>query len=535
MTPLDNAGAPPAPLNRKQRNKLKMQARRQLRASESSPRSASAPDGAAGPTQPSAELLYRAALRQKEVADRAGARRRYEAALKIDPDNIHALTNLSNIYCDEMRFDEAIALGRRATEIEPRISIIWSNLSQCYWRKGDLDAAEDCANRALRAEAAPPRFAWHAAGKIAYMRGRLKDAAACLAKGLESAPEDKELRIDAAMVVLASGNYQEGLQLYEVRWQRKMPSLYMDCGIPLWQGQPLEGKTVLVYGEEGLGDVIQFARFVPRLKQLGAAETILAVPRECMRLFEHSNLADRVVEAEVDVPAAHYRISVVTLVWRLGITLETAGPEPYLVPAPGAAPLPPHPLFSGDGPAPKLKVGLVWAGGHEQLITHHEKSLPLAALHPLLELPGVAFYSIQKGRTREAELAGDAVARERIVDLAPLIHDFADTATMVDQLDLVISACTSPAHLSGGLGIPTWIMSPYARCWRWLRDGRETTPWYDAVRLFTQPAPNDWASVVAAVKARLEQVLAAPEDSEAGGRPEFLRSPEGEAERGPQI
>jgi len=259
---------------------------------------------------------------------------------------------------------------------------------------------------------------------------------------------------------------------------------------PMWLGkEPIAGKTILIYQEEGLGDAIQFARYVPMVAAQGA-RVVLMVADTLVPLLSELPGVVRCIPRSVN-PAlefdAHCGITSLPLAFatRLGTIPASV---PYL-PAPDPARV--RIWEEWLGPRQKLRVGLVWSGNPGQS-DDHNRSMPLRTLLPLLELDA-AFVSLQKDpRPGDREL----LAQTRIIDLTVHLTDFAETAALVSCLDLVISVCTSTAHLSGALACPTWVLLPHTPDWRWLLD-RDDSPWYPTLRLFRQGADGNWASAVA--------------------------------------
>jgi hypothetical protein len=270
--------------------------------------------------------------------------------------------------------------------------------------------------------------------------------------------------------------------------------------LPLWQGEALDGKTLFVYAEQGLGDTIQFARFLPLVAKRGARVVFDCQP-ELVRLLSGLAGVDELrpqFQAN-PLPAADFHVPLLSLPGRLGITLATVpSAVPYLsAPLAVIGPNVPRP------PATRLAVGLVWAGRPEHA-NDRNRSMTLEDLLPLADLPGVALFSLQIGPC--ASDIGTAGATPLIYDLTPQIRDFADTARLIEQLDLVICVDTSVAHLTGALARPGFVLLPYTPDWRWL-GMREDSPWYPTLRLFRQPAPGDWNSVVAKLRDAIAAAL----------------------------
>jgi tetratricopeptide (TPR) repeat protein len=302
----------------------------------------------------------------------------------------------------------------------------------------------------------------HRLGIVRKLQGRLEEAEAAFRRALERDPCNASTQRLLATLVLADGRFDEGFALYEGR--HALPAMAKpNLSAPEWRGEEVAGKRVLIWPEQGFGDQIMFARFAGLLKARGADVTLLCRPG-LVRLFEGS-LGVRTLGAQgaVDFPDPDFWVMTCSLAWRFGVTPQTVPGEPYLrAPAPG----PP--------PSGAFKVGLVVRGnpGH---LNDANRSLPPEMAERLRRLPG------------------------EVIDLDPAAtgaRDFADTATIIDQLDLVVSVDTAIAHLAGAMGKPTWVLlSAIETDWRWLKD-RSDSPWYPAMRLYRQQTRGDWEPVL---------------------------------------
>jgi hypothetical protein len=312
------------------------------------------------------------------------------------------------------------------------------------------------------------------------------------------------------MCRLAMGDYAQGWPQYEWRWKtRQFEEAVRTFDAPLWLGEEdLAGRTILLHGEQGLGDVLQFCRYAPVVAARGA-KVVLEVFPVLARLLGRLEGVDQIVRRGEPLPPHDLHAPLMSLPLALG-----AGPEahaaPYLSPDPDDGARWASRLDGAEG----LRVGLCWAGGArpDQPIAHaidQRRSLPLKAFAPLAGIGGVRFYSLQKG-SPEAELKA-LDARDwpgpPIVDLTAELKDFADTAALIANLDLVLACDTSTAHLAGGLGKPVWLLNRFDTCWRWPEVGDDTA-WYPSARLFTQTAAGDWPGVISRVQAEL-QILSA--------------------------
>ncbi|PWC39954.1 hypothetical protein TSO352_04445 [Azospirillum sp. TSO35-2] len=397
-----------------------------------------------------------------ELGDAAAARARYRQAIALKPDHPDAYANLGH------------AIRTRAT------------------RMADYDEAETECRRALRL--APGNVAaGNNLGIVHLSRNELDAAQRCFRQVLARSAENADAHFNLSLTLLKAGALAEGWEQYEWRWrtgQLPLPSLSR----PRWQGEPLDGRTILVYAEQGHGDTLHFVRYAPMLAQRGARVMLVAQPGLVRLLERMPGIAS--VHA-INDPVADFDIHtpLLSLPGAFGTTLETIPADtPYLAADPADVETwqRRNPVHGG------IRIGLVWAGDPRPHMLHanatdQRRSMTLARLAPLAAVPGAVFFSLQKGA------AGEQARRPppgmAVVDLMDAVNDFADTAALIATLDLVICVDTSVAHLAGALGKPVWVLSRFDGCWRWLT-GRQTTPWYPTMRLFHQTEPGDWAPVV---------------------------------------
>ena len=336
--------------------------------------------------------------------------------------------------------------------------------------------------------------------------GRLEAAAATLQRVLVLQPGHVEARKMLAMKTFLSGRLREAFVQYEAcrddyimqtpeqRLSREwlLYVLKATRGIPLWQGEPLTGKRILLWSEYGHGDAIMHLRFLPFLRDpLGASEiAFLSVPAEqCLfeALGEQRFFASR-VDWVAPEGAFDYHASIISLPYWFKVDLDSVPAEvPYLrVPAEKA-----QPWTERLAGVTELKVGLSWAGNPDMPLDPL-RSVPIEALAPLFAVTGVLFFSLQKDRRSRDALVQHALP---VVDLMDHVGDFMDTAGLMQHLDLVISVDTALAHLAGATGRPVWVLNRFESEWRWMRN-REDSPWYPTLRLFNQTEPRNWTPVI---------------------------------------
>ncbi|HEY8906873.1 MAG TPA: tetratricopeptide repeat protein [Rhodoferax sp.] len=393
----------------------------------------------------------------------------YELAIDLQPDNARIHLNLGALLAQLKFFLAAEAAYRRALVVDASLPGIWSNLGALLAQIGRDDEAEESLRTALRLD-----------------------------------PEHAGAHFNLACLLLRKGRYPEGWRHLEFRdWYRPIEQR-LRC--VRWCGQPLAGLSVLLVYEAGHGDLIQFCRYVPVLRQAGAARVdVLCHPalKELLRTLDGVGdvfaFDENRFEHDWD-----YWVPALSLAHHLGTELETIPAAlPYLrAPAPKLAHW--RQKLDGLGPRPGRRVGFVWHGNPD-FENDAQRSLPgLQTLAPLWQVPGVQFFSLQKGRGEKDVLR--LQGSQPLIDLAADLHNFADTAAAIEQLDLVISVDTAVAHLAGALGKPCWVLLPgFLPDWRWLED-RSDSPWYPGVlRLFRQPRGADWAPVIQAVCEALQE------------------------------
>jgi Tfp pilus assembly protein PilF len=440
------------------------------------------------------------------------AERHHTRALELRPESASAHTNLGLLLEQLERFDEAEQHQRRALALAPHSAAIHSNLGNLLARRGDEVRAESLLREALALD--PDWAAAHCnLGVLLADQRRDADAEAHFRRALELRPGYALAQLDLSCMLLAQGRFDEGWRLHEARHD---PAL-VDNGIPppnidlpRWRGEPLAGKSLLFWPEQGLGDQIQFSRYVPRLKALGAARITLVCQKPLVDLFGTLAGADAVIGADVidnafhvgaaDLAAHDYWTFPLSVPALLHTDLASL-PEvamPYLRAPPSRVK---DRAERADAPG-TLQVGLVWRGNPR----HHndaERSLPgLHTLAPLWSVPGLRFTSLQAGSV--GLVANTPIEGQPLRNLGHTLRDFADTAAALDALDLLICVDTSIAHLAGAMGKACWVLLPQHKTdWRWLR-GREDSPWYPiGMRLFRQRQRGDWAEVVERVRLAL--------------------------------
>jgi hypothetical protein len=328
-------------------------------------------------------------------------------------------------------------------------------------------------------------------------QGRLDEAVAWFTLALERTPELGSVHMNYALACLQRGDFARGWTEYEWRFHcREHPILAQ--GMPPWDGSPLHGRSILLWAEQGLGDSIQFIRYAPAVARRGG-RVIVSCPRLLVRILATCPGVAQAIPEGAPQTDFDCHAPLMSLPRIFGTTVDTIPAEvPYLEADLALATLWRDELARFGG----FRIGIAWQGNPDHKKDRH-RSFRLARFQPLASVPGVRLFSLQKGPGTEQldELAG----RFPVTDLGGRLDDFTDTAALVQNLDLVITPDTSLAHLAGALGVPVWVMIPFASDWRWLL-GREDTPWYPSMRLFRQRRWGDWDEVFSRMARELSAI-----------------------------
>ncbi len=374
----------------------------------------------------------------------------YRQAIALRPNYPEAHSNLGNVLRDKSLFDDAVAEYRQALRIIPNCAEVHRNLSGVLQQQGKWQEAMESLHTAVALE-----------------------------------PGNAALRWRYSRILLLLGHWKEGWAEFDSRL--KVPKLHLDRDFPQprWDGSDPSGKTILLHAEGGYGDALNFIRFVPQVAQRGA-KLILECPSELAPLFTGMAGLDRVISRGQPLPAFDWQIPLQSLPCVLGLTLENIPNRvPYLSPPADRVARWARRL-AGETPS---RVGLVWSGSKHSGWDHRTRSIDVFA--PLAEVPGVKFFNLQKGDDSHQPPPPNM----DLADFSAELNDFADTAALVQHLDLVVSVDTSVAHLAGALAKPVWVLIPFRPDFRWLLD-RTDTPWYPTMRLFRQPTPTDWQTPI---------------------------------------
>ena len=440
-------------------------------------------------------------LRLAAAAHRAGrldeAIAGYLRLLAARPYNAELHNNLGVALRLTGRIDAAVAHHRQSLALDPGNAALHSNL-------GNAMRAANRPREAIRhhyqAITLRPDYAegFYNLGLCLRDLGRCEDALVCLARALALNPDNARARVEVAVTRLVQGDLTRGFAEYE--WRRQLADVPApEFRQPAWTGGEIEGLRILLYPEQGLSDVLLMVRYARELKRRGARVIVLcqALLKE---LLAQSGYIDQVVAEGEQLPAFDVHASLLSLPHLCGPSVPVAA-GPYL-----AAP-PARRIKLGNLARARARVGVYWAAMPGQPLDR-QRSVPFRYFVDLAGDPDLLFFGLQGG-THQKDIQQTGAAG-LVHDVGRGIFDFAEAATALAQLDLLITIDAPIAHLAGGMGVPTWLLLPTVPDWRWMH-GRDDSPWYPSVRIFRQPEPGDWTPVFAAVRAALDATLRAGE------------------------
>jgi tetratricopeptide (TPR) repeat protein len=445
----------------------------------------------------------------------------YRRALSLDPNLTQGWHNLALALQDLGRLDEARYSLKRAITLQPDYLEARHNLGELYQRIGDIDAAVACFEEVLRRDHCYLP-SWNALGIAFQLQYRLEEAVECYEKALSMDPhylhalnnlgsvskglgmldraidcyqrvlaldpDYADARWNLSLVQLLLGQYEEGWQGYEWRFKKVDPVVTKAFPQPLWDGTPLNGRVILLHSEQGFGDTFQFVRYAPLVARMGGTVLVECQSDAIAPVIKTVPGVAQVLVRGQSLPRFDVHAPLMSLPLLCGTRLATVPAEIPYVAADPALVSRWRARINGNG----LRVGIVWAG-RKSYKDDLKRSLNLGVFAPLAQVPGVSLFSLQVGDG--AEQAGSPPPGMTIVNLGAGIRSFADTAAIIESLDLVISADTAVAHLTGALGKPVWVLLPTACDWRWLLE-REDSPWYPTARLFRQRKRGEWGEVL---------------------------------------
>lgn len=434
--------------------------------------------------------------------DYASALGLIDQVIALTPDNAIAHSNRGNILKELNRFEEALESLDKGIKLDPSYVEAYSNKGNVLQDLHRYDEALEWYDQAL---ALQPNYAevYSNKGNTLELLHRHHEAMECFDMATTINPQYVDAYWHKALGQLSGGDYESGWQNYEARWFKKDAIRLLYGNIPRLETlQNVAGKKILIWAEQGLGDTLQFCRYIKPLSELGASVTFL-VQKPLMNvlnsLSQYCTLIDSINSESQNFA---YQSPLLSLPLLFETRVESIPAEnPYLTYDEEKC----SQFASRLGGRKGLRVGMVWNGGfraeHPELwAVNKRRNIELEQIAKLKDIPGVVFYSLQKGDPAEAELISKKEALwPGIVNCVQWLDDFADTAALIENLDLIISVDTSTAHLAGALGKPVWILNRYDSCWRWLR-GRSDSPWYPSAKIYQQSEPGNWGSVLDQVK-----------------------------------
>jgi tetratricopeptide (TPR) repeat protein len=443
-----------------------------------------------------ARQAFLAAAQRHQSGDNDGAMKLYIRALDLHPQFADAYNNIGVILRAQEKLPAAAASFRRALSIRADNSAVLSNLGNVLWQMLRFEEAATAFKRALELDPQRPETL-HNLGLLLHSMGDYPEAIECFDKSLAVKDGNVDVLWDRSLTRLVMGDFDRGWLEYEIRWRLKHnpPRRF---AFPLWEGQESRALSLLVHHEQGLGDTLHFCRYLPMVAPK-VGRLVFECQAELARLMTCLPGIAEVIPSGRPSPACDYHVPLLNLPRFFRTNLDNIPATiPYLqAPVGTSAPTVHRP------PGTKLAVGIVWAGkpSHNN---DKNRSTSLDRFLCLADLPGVSLYSLQKGlRTADIQTLG---AQALITDLGSKVTDFAETAALLPQLDLIVAVDTAVVHLAGALGIPTFVLMPFTPDWRWLR-GRDDTPWYPSLRLFRQPKPREWDSVFDRIRSAVQAML----------------------------
>ncbi|HXE51654.1 MAG TPA: tetratricopeptide repeat-containing glycosyltransferase family protein [Tepidisphaeraceae bacterium] len=452
---------------------------------------------AVAPDHPNARVDLGTALRQQGRFEEALVELERVMSARPDLPEVHAA--MGNFHLARRDFAPAAAAFRRALDLLPGFAIARNNLGRALQEMGDVDGAIAEYQRVLRLEATFADAHLNL-GTAYWEKGLFSEAGREYERALALQPADSRTRMNLGLLWLLDGDFARGWEAFEARREGIADKFTPPAGQPLWDGSPLNGRTILLHNEQGLGDTIQFIRYAPMVASR-RGRVVVRCQTELVRLLNGQLGIDQVIGPDVPLPAFDGYCPLPSLP-RIFATDQSTIPAgvPYLSPDSTIVSRWQRRLSESGG---KLNVGFVWAGNPANP-SDRRRSLHLSALSILSRMPGIRWVTLQKGPA--AEQAKTAAGELDLIDWTAELHDLADTAALVASLDLVISVDTAVAHLAGALGKPVWVLIPFVPDWRWML-GRPDSPWYPTMRLFRQSEVGNWKQPIEQIAGELNHLV----------------------------
>ncbi len=444
----------------------------------------------------SAEAHCQLAEVARQLEHYGEAKRLCEQALKLEPNRVETHCTLAGVFTEMKDLAGAVNSLRRAATLSPDSPLVALALGRYFIKCGDLTAAEASYRRAVQLD--PNASLTHfRLGATLSQLGERQGAWESYERALAVNPQSHEIISHIALMHLAEGNFALGWSEYEQRDSARRAR--RNFSQPQWKGEPLNGKRIFLHAEQGIGDALQSIRYIPMVAARGG-KIILGIQTKLRRLLAVTEGVWKFVYEGETPPEFDCHCPLLSLPCAFGTDLNSIpGKIPYIYPSPGLVEAWRNKLQWNS-----LRVGLVW-GGNPKHPYELWRSIKLEQFASLTNLPGAVYYSLQMGPpARELKQVGSGI---KIIDLQSEQKDFADTAAIVANLDLVISIDTSVAHLAGAMGKPVWILLHKSPDWRWLL-AREDSPWYPTAHLFRQSTLGNWKDVLTRVELELGEIVA---------------------------
>ncbi len=443
------------------------------------------------------DAYYNLGVIFQEKEDFHEAIKHYRKALEMSPDLADAYNNIGILYQKMEEYDKALEYFQQALNHKPDFASACNNIGSVFRERGSLDEAIFYHQKALEFDPLLPE-AYSNIGIALLDKGSLEESLSYLQRAIELSPDLAMAHFNLALALLLSGDFKRGWREYE--WRRKIKG-YPFCNYvqPLWDGSDITGSTILLHSEQGLGDTIQFIRYAPLLSVKGT-KVIVQCQKELVQLLRKVKGIQQIIAHGEQLPWYDVHCSLLSLPLIFDTTLENIPADvPYISIDSVTVQKWEKRICKNDS---LLKVGLAWAGNPKH-INDRARSCDPKIFLPLAKIKGILLYSLQKN-----EAAGqpkELPEGMKLIDFMDEVQDFSDTAAIIENLDLVISVDTAVAHLAGALGKPVWTLLSFMPDWRWMLD-REDSPWYPTMKLFRQPAPGDWKTVIDKVVEELKSM-----------------------------
>jgi tetratricopeptide (TPR) repeat protein len=415
--------------------------------------------------------------------------RQYRACLRLTPADARLRRDFASYLLENGEPDAALAALRDV----PEQSVTFNLRGMALAETGKFKEAARCFNSAARLDPESPT-GWSNLGMMLRIEGRFDEALAAFDRAIARAGHDPRILVNRAILLLQAGRWEDGWREFEARFHRSGYATPSNApSLPGLDGSArLDGKRVLVWHEEGFGDTLQVARYLPMLTGLGADVTVL-VPGPLLRLLRGMPGVAVIQTGDGALPPHDFQCPSLSLPRAFHATTGNLPTSPYLFADPALAA-----AWAARLPADGLRVGLVWAGQARHWLqgfasVDRRRSVGLGAFAPLAAVRGARFVSLQAGTA--AAQGQEPPPGMELTDPMEMVRDFADTAAIIANLDVVISVDTSVAHLAGAMGKPVFLLDRFDNCWRWLH-GRSDSPWYPSMTIFRQPRPGDWGAVM---------------------------------------